>query len=55
MKTVVPFHVLLKPWSLFSSGVFDEYKVQKNSIYLKYKIFNIINVLLVTFDQFNVS
>ncbi len=36
----------------FSSGVLDEQKVQKNSIYNK--SFVTINVFTVTFDQFNV-
>ncbi len=34
---------------------FDESKVQKNSIYLKYIFCNIKNVFTVTFDQCNVS
>ncbi len=43
-------------WCIVFSGFFDEQKVQKNSIYLKYKSFcNIINVITVIFDQFNVS
>ncbi len=37
----------------FFPGFFDEWKVQKNSIYLKYK--DIINVFTATFDQFNAS
>ncbi len=37
------------------SGYFHEYKVQKNSIYLKYIFCNIINVFTVIFDQMNES
>ncbi len=37
------------------SGLFDELEVQKNGICLKYNFFSIINVLTVTFDQFNAS
>ncbi len=38
------------------SGLINELKVQKNSNYLKYKSYNIIiNVFIVTFEQFNAS
>ncbi len=46
--------VFLKTMKQFSSGLFDEYKVQTNSIYLKSKP-NIINVFTVIFDAFNAS
>ncbi len=36
-------------------GFIDEYKLQKNSIYLKYFFCKIINVFTLFFDQFNVS
>ncbi len=40
-------------WYIFSG--FFEYKVQKNSVYLKYDFCNIINVFTVTFDWLNAS
>ncbi len=36
------------------SGLFDEYKVQKNSIIWNRNLGNITNVFTVTFDQFNI-
>jgi len=54
LKTVVLLHIFVETLIHFFSGFFDEWKVQKNSIYLKYKfLYNY--AFTVTFDQFNVS
>ncbi len=53
LKTVVLLHIFVETF-FFLSGIIDEYKVQKNIIYLKYKyVYSFMNVLTVIFGQFN--
>ncbi len=39
LQTVVQLNIFVETVMYIFSGFFDEYKVQKNSIYLKYKYF----------------
>ncbi len=55
LKTVVLLYIFVETVIHFFSGFFDEQKVQKNSVYLKQKTCNIINIFTVIFDQFNAS
>ncbi len=48
LKIIVLVNIFVETHETFSSRFLDEYKVQKNSIYLKQ---NIINVFTAPFDQ----
>ncbi len=56
MKTAVLLNISVEIMLFFLLRLFDEWKIQKNSICLKYKSFvNIIHFFTITFDQFNAS
>jgi len=56
LKTIVLLNIFVKNGNTFYSGIFDDYKVQKSSIYFKIEIFcNIINGFTATFEQLSMS